>query len=213
MISRRATLLGLLAPAPVRATASQEQPDMLSFRVLRNGKDIGTHRIFFDPADNGIDVRIAVDIAYSIGPITLYRYRLRGLEQWRGGRLVRLDAHTDDDGTSNFATIARQGQDLWVTGSSGPGYRAPANALPGTHWNRNELDGPWISPQNGKLLTHTLADVGSDSLLIGDGARIGAERFVISGDVQMELWYTPDRRWVRLRAPATDGSTILYEPM
>jgi hypothetical protein len=211
MISRRATLLGLVAASPI--STKLEHATQLSFRVMRNGKPIGTHAISIEPAGEGFDVHIAVDIAYSIGPITLYRYTLRGLEQWRGGQLVRLDAHTDDDGTANFASAVRQGQDLWVTGSASAGYRAPPNALPGTHWNRNELDGPWINPQDGKLLTHTVADAGPDSVALADGSRVGAERFVVNGDVRMELWYTADRRWVSLRAPARDGSTILYDPI
>lgn len=214
MIARRATLLGLIGTGVAHAATEVADTSLdASFRVLRNGNPIGTHSISIEPVTGGFDVHIDVDIKYSIGPITLYRYRLRGREQWRDGRFVQLDARTDDDGTAQFATITRQGSSLWVSGSANSGYHAPENALPGTHWNKNELAGPWISPQDGKLLAPAVTDAGAEPLAGVRGVTLRAEHFVMSGDVRMELWYTADRRWACLRAPAADGSVILYDPI
>lgn len=210
MIGRRAAIAGLAASAP--AWASDIPPDrILPFRVSRNGSPIGTHVLRFTKMANGFDVQIAVDIAVSLGPITLYRYTLRGLEQWRDGQVIRLDATTDDDGKKDFARVSRDGNRLWVEGSAGPRYQAPRTALPSTHWNRTELDGPWINPQDGRLLATAVASGGVDTVLLASGGTVVAHHYTVSGDAKMELWYKADRLWTGLRAPGRDGSTILYE--
>ena len=70
----------------------------LAFRVLRNGADIGWHRVNFLAAQGPltVDIEIRFDVTFAF--LTLYRYRHRSRETWQGSRLLALDAATDDDG-------------------------------------------------------------------------------------------------------------------
>ena len=209
MITRRAVLLGLVAATP--AAPGIPADNRLAFRLSRNADPVGTHVLTFTRRADGFDIRIAVDIAVRFGPIPLYHYTLRGLEQWRDNQLAKLEATTDDDGTADFARVTREADGLWVEGSAGPRYRAPANALPGTHWNLAELNGPWINPQNGQLLRPTVERLGRDVVQLGNGRKVEASQFVVGGDVHMALWYDVNRDWTALRAPGKDGSTISYD--
>ena len=86
-----------VAASTCLARAAHVQPaipddNRRAFRITRNGSAIGTHVLTFARLDNGFDIRIAVAIAVGFGPITLFRYALRGLEQWRNGTAIHLDA-------------------------------------------------------------------------------------------------------------------------
>ncbi len=178
---------------------------------MREGVDIGSHRLHFTRVQNGLDIRIDVAIKVTFGPITLFRYRLRGIEQWRDGHVVRLAAKTDDDGTRDFMNADRNVEGLWVTGTRATRYLAPPDALPATHWNEAELHSPWINPQDGRLLRPECKPMGSGPVQRASGPDLTAQHYDISGDVRMQLWYTNTHHWVGLDFAARDGSLVRYE--
>ncbi|MCM0020859.1 MAG: DUF6134 family protein, partial [Tagaea sp.] len=77
-------------------TGAQAQSRTLEFDVLREGSPIGTHRVTIDRRDDEVRVEIAIDMAVRFAFLTVYRYTHRSRETWREGRLVALDAQTDD---------------------------------------------------------------------------------------------------------------------
>ena len=213
LIGRRLLLgaaMGCVTAAPGMSGVPAD--DRISFRVMRNGSDIGFHTLRFTPQPNGLNIRITVRIAVSLGPITLFRYQLDGVEQWHDGRVVRLTASTDDDGTHETMQATRGAQGLWVTGNKIARYLAPPDALPATHWNEAELDAPWINPQDGRLLHPTVTPLGPGPVEIAPGRNATEQRFDISGDVHMQICYTQAHRWAGLTFNARDGSLVRYEP-
>ena len=109
-----------------------------AFRVVRNGSAIGQHVLTFAEEQSRLTVRIMVDIAVGFGPITFYRYQHRATERWENGRVVTFEAETNDDGAVSTIAMRRDGDALAVESSQAGSYRAPANALPATHWNRRK---------------------------------------------------------------------------
>jgi hypothetical protein len=109
------------------------------------------------------------------------------------------------------STIAmrRDGDALVVESSQAGRYRAPPGALPATHWNRRMLDGPFINTQNGEVLRPSVAGAGTGPL--PGAAQRQAERYVLSGPIDLETWYDATPQWVGLRFRGRDGSTIQYE--
>ena len=90
---------------------------------------------------------------------------------------------TDDDGDSErrAVRVIRPG-----CGEPGPRYLAPADALVASHWNQQELRGPWINLENGKpLYRHSAAARGRRV------TRVPAHCFAVTGPARMQLWYTP----------------------
>jgi hypothetical protein len=214
MIGRRGLLFGAATAGVARgawAMSAMPGDGRLAFRIMRKDSAIGTHVLSFARQDNGFDIHIAVDIEVGLGPLVLFRYTLRGLEQWRDGAVMHVDATTDDDGTNDHMRADRDARGLWVQGSQAPRYLAPANALPATHWNMAELDGPWIKPQDGRLLHPVVRRVGSDQVTLADGRLAQAMNFKLSGDVHLELWYNAAREWSALLFTARDGSLVRYE--
>jgi hypothetical protein len=179
--------------------------------LIREGNTIGTHVLTFARLDNGLDVHIAVDIAVGIGPLVLFRYTLRGLEEWRNGVVVHLDATTNDNGTPVQMRADRDAQGLWVEGSQAPRYLAPPDALPATHWNMAELRAPWINPQGGRLLHPVVQLVGPRPVTLEGGRTEAVTEYALSGDAKLDIWYNASRQWSGLCFAAKDGSEVRYE--
>jgi hypothetical protein len=198
MTTRRDFLLGCAA-APVAGA----QPYMrqcgegrLAFRILRYGRAIGSHTLDFVPLDDGFDVRTAFNMEVGFRPIRLFRYHLTGTERWRGGSLVSAESATNHDRKKVTFSCRREGDGLSVTGSQTLRYRAPGDALPARHWNKAELDVPWISFEDGRLLHPKVEPGGSTDC--GTLTVLSAERLIFFGQCDPRPWYEPNGRCAAL---------------
>jgi hypothetical protein len=193
----------LLSPLPGKS---------LGFAVMRKGSKIGEHLLTFDQSGDGnLIVRVAVELKVGVGPIVLFRYKHNATEVWRNGQLASLDTVTNDDGTPNTVTGRATEAGFKVEGTKAKLYAAPDNALPATHWNRKQLDGPWINTQDGRLLRPKITPVGPEVIPAASGAKIPADHFSLTGDAVLETYYDSTSNWAGLNFKAGDGSVILYE--
>lgn len=195
------------APAPLNASLNEPA---LSFRVLRNDSQIGTHVLTFAVSAGTRTIRVATDIRVGLGPITFYRYTHRAEERWRDDVFIGLDAETNDDGTIGRTSIRREGVTLIAEGREAPTYQPPPEALPMTHWNRRILGGPLISAQSGRLLRPMVTRLGPSRVVTARG-EITAEGFSLRGDPDLDTWYDQEGSWAGIRLTARDGSTIRYQ--
>lgn len=180
----------------------------MEFMVLRNGRDIGRHRLSLERAGDDVVVAIDVELAVGFGPLTFYRYRHENRERWRAGRFVNFASRTDDNGTKLRARAERAADGIAVEGADGA-FLAPADAWPTTYWYPGFLDrNAWVDTQFGRLRRARVVPAGSGEVEIA-GRRAGAERFRLEGDLDLDLWYR-DRHWVGLEAVAPDGSRLVY---
>ena len=188
----------------------------LAFRIMRKGDQIGTHSLQFESAGDTLTVRISVDIQVKVALIPVFRYTHRNVETWQSGQLMGFVAETDHDGTQLRASARRGPDGLMVQGSKAAAddragsYVAPARSLAGTHWNRRELDAPIINPENGRLDHPAVRDAGPAQVTLANGEPVECRRSVLSGDVRLELFYTPAGQWTGLSFSADDGSTVTY---
>ena len=211
MIGRRAILAGgacLVAARPAAAALPVPPNNRLAFSIVRKGDAIGTHVLTFEPDGDRLTVHVAADIAVSLGPIVLFRYRHRATERWEDGRVVALDSATNDDGTHVKARMWREGGPLIVESTGNPKYTAPADASPATHWNKAMLNGPIINTQTGKLMRPTISRLGAGTI---PGRQQQAWGFALRGDADLDTWYDAAPRWVGLRFDGRDGTEIRYE--
>lgn len=210
---RRAGLMGaagiIVAGGRVEALPVPSS-GQLEFEIWRKGRQIGTHTLNFVRAGNRLSVTIAVRIAVFFGPIRLFHYRMDGIEQWPDGQISHINAATNDDGSNEQMRADMTGTGLAVQGSGISPYIAPPNALPATHWNIAELNGPWINPQNGKLFSPHVTPLGEDIVATAGGGTAAGQHYRVSGDVALDLWYDTSRQWLALSFAGKDGSQIRY---
>jgi len=213
VIGRRELLVGgiALAAAPTRLLAALPVPagNRLGFDVLRSGSKLGTHILTFQQTGDSLTVQIAVEIAFKIGPITLYRYAHNAIEHWQGDQVVAIDTHTSDNGEKYQVTGRREGAGFVVQGTKSGRYVAPPNALPATHWNRRELDGPWINTQDGRIMRPKVVAMGVDAIPTAANGSMRARHFQLTGDVEMDMYYDDRLGWAGLSF-VKSGAKVQY---
>lgn len=213
MISRRAALLGLASLPVCQARAAPIAPPEsgLAFRLVRHGTEIGRHTVTFEPLDDMLTVRIAVDALVTFWSIPIVRYAHRVVETWQGGTLVGLTGETDKNGDHEWMKARRIDGGLEVVGSKAERYLAPDSAIGTTYWNRRMVDGPMISLEDGVLLRPNVALTPADTVRLACGTVITADHYSLSGAVDADVWYDETNAWAGLAVPVPDGSTVYYE--
>lgn len=216
MIARRTLLAAPMAmclAAPSWAATNLPVPPSrrLTFRILRNGHDVGLHELRFAEADGALTITIEIDIQVKLGPITVYRYKHRGLEHWASGRFVGMTSKTDDDGSDEYLKAAIQPEGMVVEGSKTDRYVAPPGVLPTTYWNRAMVQDQIINSQDGRLFNVTVQSLGRETVQAPQG-RITADHFQLRGDLPIDLWYDAQGQWSYLEF-SKRGSTIAYQKL
>lgn len=208
-------VLALAAPVSLpEARASNidaATPESLSFEVLRDGSQIGRHRISFQEVGDELHVDIAIDLEVNLAFITLFRYEHRNKEVWRDGRLISLESRTNDDGKEYSVSARATDEGLLVEGSSGS-FLAPGDILPTSYWNKATVDQDvLLDTQRGGLLEVSAKAKGQDDIW-ADEKRLQAKRFDLDGDLDADLWYAPDGEWMKI-AFTVRGAAIDYVPV
>jgi len=125
--------------------------------------------------------------------------------------LIAADGKTNDDGKARSMTARLGPEGLVVEGTLGGRYVAPKGTMIANHWNRDELKGPMVNPQGGKLLRPVVTPGPEQAIALASGKTVPAKRFSLSGDVRLDLWYDRADMWTSTRFVPEDGSEVLYE--
>ena len=129
----RAAVLALTL-FPLLAAPAGAETRRFDFEVLRNGRPIGSHVAVVEKRGEETLVQVALDLAVTFGPFTLYRYKHRSTERWRDGRLATIEAETDDDGTRLWLRAEAEGDGIVLDWPEGRQVGA-ADTLPSSYWN------------------------------------------------------------------------------
>ena len=195
---RRALLAlpGLLMPAGAFAA-----PGPARFRVLRDGKEIGTHQVRLSGNAQRLTVQSDIALQVKLAGFTVFRLRHEIVEEWANDRLQRLTSRHDRNGTVTEARVVAEGNALVAQGPEGS-QRLPANAAPLTWWNGANFTRPLIRPLTCKLIPGAAAR----SAVPGGGVQ-----FTLNGAVEAMARYDAEGRWVALATKGEDGSAVTYE--
>lgn len=204
-----ATLALIAGAAPARAVIVPDD-GLLRFSVIRDGDEIGTHVLTFQRTGDRLDVTVKTRIAVEFAFITVFRFEHDSHEVWQGGKLVRMETETDDDGTDHkLEVLADGGGKLRVIGD-GQEMVADPDTVPASLWNpafirTNDLMDSLV----GKPLDITVTGRGDETVTV-KGEPVTAHHYSMTGDFARELWYDQDWVLVRMTLKAEDGSDVEY---
>lgn len=200
-------LLGATAAATAAPAPAGEQE--LVFEIQRDGSPVGTHRVVLTGVPQDLHVQAQGTIVVRLLGIPVYRFDYRSDSRWVDGRMVRLDAATDDDGDKTKVTGRAVGADFEVEGQNGT-VRLPAGIFPTDHWNPAVIGSTQVlNTITGRPNRVRMVAEGAEERPTGQGPRM-ATRYVYSGELDATVWYDARGSWVGLRFKARDGSTIDY---
>ena len=199
---------GCLLPSAV-LSAPIPPSDRLAFSVWRKGSRIGDHRLAFRRDGDRLTVEVAIDLEITLGFVTLFRYTHRNTEVWSGNRLLALDSETYDDGNDYRLSVREAPGGLQVDGWAGR-FLAPADTLSSSYWNPETVYRSTIlDTQRGYLMDVDTEWLGRETVAAAAGP-VAADRYRISGDLSMDIWYSDAGQWVKLDFDAR-GAPISYQ--
>lgn len=202
------------APAPLGARDAAFDPlaaygPEIVFDVWRADKRIGTHRVTFTKNGGAIIADSRFDIRITVLGLPVYRYGYRSEGTWHDGQLQRLHARTDDDGNTNTVDAERRGDLMTVKGGDVQSV-APAGIFPTTHWNPGVIGARQVlNTITGHVNTVGMTLRGTGPVATADGPRM-ARHYTYTGELETEVWYDMDGRWVKMRFNGRDGTPIEY---
>lgn len=197
--------------AETSTTSAQWQPedgDVITYKVLRKGKKFGSHSVSFSKDGDELTAVTSVELEAGLGPIKLFTYTLDATETWRDGKLVKLSGQVNDDGNAGSVQAELSGDELSISGTEYTGT-APADTLPASHWNVAQTQADTLlSTEDGELLDVSVTKQGTETVMVG-GAPVEATRYLMDSDIDVDLWYDDQGRWVKLAFEAR-GQDIEY---
>lgn len=175
------------------AFAAPAASEDLVFDVYRNDGEepFGRHVIRFDELeDGGLEVRTDVELKVKLGFIPVFKYRHEAREIWRDGRLVAVEARTNDDGDKRDVEL--RCTDFCVQ-TAPQETRFDAPIWPASHWNRAALEkGALYNTTKGGLMDVTVTRLGADGFEQA-GRSVEGEGYRIEGSVPYELYFDGER--------------------
>ncbi len=168
--------------------------------------DIGTHVLNFRCDGDDLIVETEVDVKVKVLFVTVYKRKARLYEVWRGDRLIAYDAKTDDGGDL-YETSARIEGDKMIVDGVEKGVTVPLDTVSTHPWNIAAVDRSTIFGQrDGKVRKVQVEEAGWEKLKIA-GRSVDAQKYVVSGDMERELFYDADGTWLQWRL-VRDGKTV-----
>ncbi len=198
--------LGIVfAPA---ANAQIPRSKVLEFEAFRNGSSIGTHRLTFRPEGARVTVEVAIRLKVDLAFVTLYRYEHDSQEVWDNGKLVGLATRTNDDGKKTEVRASADAETLRIDGSGGR-FDMPLGSYPTSYWDLGVTrQSSVLDTQDGVRSVVKVAPPVRETFPVL-GKAVTANRYSMTGDLTMDLWYTPKGEWVGLKF-ISKGSEITY---
>lgn len=195
-----------LAGMPAAAAPAGES----TFSVLLDDKLIGEHRFSIGGTEEARSVVSEASFAVKLLGLTVYRYRHRAVEKWRGDCLSELTATTDDDGKASRVRTEAEGDGLAVVTDAG------RQALKGcvmsfAYWNAAIQRQPrLLNAQTGRSESVQVSRAGGGTVEVR-GRQVAATRWRIDGPAQpIDVWYSAQGEWVGLDSTVEGGRKLAY---
>lgn len=183
--------------------------DGMKFTVLRDGTPVGSHTVTFNRQgkDLFVDTRFNVEVKFLF--MTAYFYRYAATTRWRDGCLIDMRVTIDDDGTPSTVIATADNDALRVSGPNGV-VAAPLDIYPTHHWNAEVIGSEAIlNTITGRVGQVRIVDHGVELVAI-NGQMLPARHYAYTGDLNNEVWYDAQGRWVKMRFEGRDGTRIEY---
>ena len=198
-------------PGPAGGRADLPPGDAIAFRILRDGAEVGSHRIDFERRGETTIARVAIDIAVSYAWVTVYRFdppadrNLAGRPVHRHREPHRRQRHRGLD--------AHRRRSRRRPAGVGQRHRALCRAARRARLHLLEPGHPAGRPGDqfaGRAAERAACRVRRRWRWCPASAarcRRGATRCMAT--LEMEIWYDLDDQWAHMRF-RRDGSVITY---
>lgn len=181
----------------------------IDFDVYRNGDKVGFHEVRFNGEPDDLTVSTRFQVEVDVLFFTAYRFDYASEGRWRGDELLRLTVSVDDDGNANEIDAVREA-DRFTVANSEEAFETEAPLFPTNHWNpRVVTQDRVLNTLTGRVNSVSIEPKAREIVATERGA-VPATRYAYSGQLETEVWYDDEGRWVKMRFEGRDGSEIEY---
>lgn len=181
----------------------------VKYAIFRNDKAVGEHTVEFRHGESGLQVMLESRIVVTILKVPVFKFTYNAEEQWQDGKLLSVATVVVEQGKTKKVSLNIDGAEQTLVDTEGNRTRATLG-LTSNHWHPGVLENNTLfNTLTGRANRYTLTEVDNGLLNVG-GSKINATHYRYSGELNSDVWYDEQGRWVQLRFSADDGSTIEY---
>jgi hypothetical protein len=187
-----------LVGLPLIGRARAAVPQDVHFRVLRDGSQIGEHRINFRTDGDRLAITTQIDIEIEALVFSVFRFTHRSEEIWDAGRLVSIKSTTDDDGTALQVSGSVVPEGFRIVGIGGPFLAARTLMTSNTLWDaRIVRESHLLDAQRGGEMG-LIARQLPDELVETPRGQVRASCYLLVTPLYAgRIFYDADNRWVK----------------
>ena len=194
---RRRFLLGLtsLGFSLTASTSIASKTAGTVFNIVWRDIEVGYSSVNVTKNNGQIIANIDVKIDVSLLGINFFSYSLKCREIWENKVLLFLKSEVITGKKREFSNVEKVKNGFKIKGSA---FSGTINGNPGTtsYFTPDFLErSTWISTQNGKPLKIQSRMIGTEKLK-GPKGLITATNWEVSGDLNINLYYSQDDEWV-----------------
>jgi hypothetical protein len=186
------------------------------FAVSLDGKPIGSHQFLLREQGSRRELTSQARFNVKILFVNAYRYAHDAREIWADDCLAQIDSYTNDNGTLRTVRGTRTASRFTVT-TDRETTELNECVMTFAYWNPRILSATHLlNPQTGEYVPVAAARIGTQTVL-ARGEPHQATRYRLTGsaasgeELQIDLWYSPDGRWLALESLTKDGRKLRYE--
>ena len=181
------------------------------FKVFLDNKPIGYHEYRMTGNDDQYIMSIKAEFDVKFLFLSVYSYAHNNSETWQNKCLTELSSTTDDNGEDLFVRFRAESDGFLIDTPEGT-QTVNECVRSFAYWNQDLLKSDFLlNAQTGELVDIELKSMGEESITLGDQS-VEAERYKIKGkDLEIDLWYSPNKEWLALQSITKGGYTLYYE--
>ena len=141
-----------------------EDLNRIEFDIYRNNKHIGTHIFSFKKSEEQLAVESEINFEIKKLGIVFYRYHVKGTEIYNGGKLIKFNSKTNQNGKKKYVNMKLENEEYTIDGSSYKG-KSPVDYLLGTWWNHSIVNATaQISAVSGRIIKQKVTFLGKETI-------------------------------------------------
>jgi len=213
------TLLAMLFLSPPAEASGISEPDAGAdagawrFRVFLDDREIGYHHFFLAGEGEHRQLRSEASFEYRLLFVKLFHYEHKNLETWSGDCLRSIRSSTDANGRA-FQVNGQVADGQFVVTANEGSTSLPDCVMSFAYWNPAFLEQErLLNTQDGTFLDVQVSAPVQEDLVVRGEKQPSFRYNLAAGDLNLDLWYSSEQKWLALESEVSGGRKLRYEPM
>jgi hypothetical protein len=193
------------------ASATVGDTQEWDFTVYLDDSEIGFHRFQLTDMGERREVETEAEFRVKFLFFNAYRYTHENTETWAGDCLERIESRTDANGQP-YSVLGLRAEDEFFVSSNETKMALPDCVMTFAYWDPRFLtQSRLLNTQTGEYLEVSVDFAGQEKIAVQD-VTVAAYRYSLTAeDIDLDLWYSEDGKWLALESITEGGRKLRYE--